>query len=135
MTETKKGRKSWKPADRLRVDGKIPGYVLRWVDKESGNYAKRVGDGYVPISGVTGAKVKHDNPDLVGDGKPITSLTEYRNMELMAIPEEDWLAHREYFAEETRKQTASLRKRAEQDNASNAKGGDPARVYGKTIIE
>lgn len=135
MTEVKKGRKSWTPASRLTVTGQRPGYVQRWVDKEAGNYQKRRADGWVPVNGVTSPGLKHDHPDLTGDGKPLGSPVEYRDMILCELPEEDYQAHREYYANQTRLQTAGLRRKAEQENAANAKGGLVAGLYGKTIIE
>lgn len=133
--EAKKGRRSWKPAQKLNLNKKLPNHEMRWVDKEVGNYQRRLADGWVPISKVTSTEIAHDHPNLVGDGKPTGSVIEYRDMELMAIPKEDYEDHREYFRKQTEAQTAGLRKTAERENAANAKGGDPARIYGKIVIE
>lgn len=135
MTEVKKGRKSWTPASRLTVTGKREGYVQRWVNKEPGNYQKRRADGWEPVNGTSGSGLKHDHPNLTGDGKPLTTAVEYRDMVLCELPEEDYREHREYYAEQTRLQTAGLKRKAEQENAANAQGGQAARIYGKTIIE
>lgn len=134
MTE-KKGRKSWQPANRLNVTGKRDGYVQRWVDKEEANLQRKMADGWVPVNGTLGTKLKHDHPDLTGDGRPLGSTVEYRNMVLMELPEEDYQAHREYYAEQTRSQTAGLKAKAEQENAANARGRAAAHLYGKITIE
>ena len=134
MTE-KKGRKSWTPASRLTVTGKRPGYVQRWVDEEPANFQRKRADGWTPVNGTLGSSVKHEHPDLTGDGKPLDSTIKYRNMVLCELPEEDYLAHREYYAEQTRAQTAGLKRKAEQENAANAKGGAAAHLYGKIVIE
>ncbi len=106
--EPKKGRRSWKPASRLTVTGQREGFVQRWVNKEPANYQKRRADGWVPVHGTLGSPAKHEQPDLVGDGKPLGSTIEYRDMVLCELPEEEYLAHREYYANETKAQTAGL---------------------------
>lgn len=135
MTEPKKGRPSWKPASRLSVSGKREGYVQRWVDEEPANLQRKKADGWNPVNGTLGSHVKHEHPDLTGDGKPLGSTVKYRNMVLMEIPEEDYKAHREYYAEQTRLQTVGLKARAEHENAANARGRAAAQLYGKITIE
>lgn len=134
MTEEKKGRKSWQPSSRLSVTGQREGFVQRWIDKEPANYQRKRADGWRPVNGTLGSHAKHEHPDLTGDGKPLGSTVEYRDMVLCEIPEEDYQAHRDYYAKQTEAQTAGLRRKAEQENAANAKGGAAAPLYGKTII-
>lgn len=131
----KKGNKSWKPNDRLTVKNVPEGYVARWVDTEQANYERKQEMGYVPVSSVTNPSVKHEHPGLPHDGKPLTTLKAYRGMELMLCPKEDYEAHREYYAEQTLKQTAGLKRKAVEENAANARGGNAAQVYGKIVIE
>lgn len=136
MSEQKKGRKSWQPAQRLQVRGKRPGYVQRWVSKEPDNLARRTADGYTPVNATLGSPAQHDHPDLTGDGKRLTSVQEYRDMVLMEIPEEDYQSHRDYYTKETQKQTAGLKRNAVTENEKNAAGRvTPAHIYGKTVIE
>lgn len=135
MTEEKKGRPSWRPAARLDVTGKRPGYETRWVDKEAANYQRKHAEGWRPVNGTLGSHAKHDHPNLTGDGKALGSTVEYRDMVLMEIPEEQYQEHRAYYAEQTRLQTVGLKAKAEQENAANAKGRAAAHIYGKITIE
>ena len=136
VKEAKKGKKSWKPAALLNTHDKPEGYELRWVDtSDPANYARRKADGWTPVSQITNTKTGHDRPDHMGDGKPLTTVTEYRGSVLCALPTEDYQAHREYFAQMTKRQTAGLRDQAEANNRAKATRGMAAELYGKTIIE
>jgi hypothetical protein len=54
-------------------------------------------------------------------------------MVLMAIPKEDYEAHREYYEELTRKRTRSLKDRVKQE-AKDSATGKPADIHGTIII-
>ena len=136
MTEQKKGKKSWKPSALLNVVNKRPGRQYRWVDtKDAANYARRIQDGWVPESSVTDRSVSHERPDHIEDGKPLTSVTEYRGMALCSIPDEDYQEHREFYKNMTMRQTAGLQEKLEAENRAKAQLGTAARLYGKTVIE
>ena len=81
MNEPKKGRKSWRPAQRLSLVDKKAGYVYRWCDKEPSNIAKRRADGWIMASELTGHSAKQEEPTA----KNLTSVNEYRELVLMAI--------------------------------------------------
>jgi hypothetical protein len=137
MTEVqKKGNKSWKPAALLHTHDIPEGFKARWVNTaDEANYARRYADGWRPISSVTNTKAGHLRPNHIEDGQPLTTVTSYRGSTLCVLPDEDYEAHREYFNEQTRRQTAGLREKAEADNRAKARGGLAAKIYGKTVIE
>lgn len=126
---TKKGRKSWKPAQKLSIVDRKPGYEYRWCDSDPSNILKRKADGWVMATELSGHRTKQEDPSA----KDLTSVTEYRNMVLMAIPTEDYEAHREYYAELTRKQTSGLKDRVKQE-ARSASTGKPADIHGTIVI-
>jgi hypothetical protein len=137
MTEvTKKGRKSWKPAALLNTHNIPHGYQARWVNTlDPANHARRLQDGWRPITKVTNKDAGHVRPELIEDGKPLSTVTEYRGSVLMVLPQEDYDEHRAYFNEMTKRQTAGLREKAEAENRARARSGTAAEIYGKTIIE
>lgn len=125
----KKGNKSWKPAQKLSIVDKKAGYVYRWCDKDPANLLKRKADGWVMASDLHGHKAKQEAPEA----KDLTSVTEYRDLVLMAIPEEDYQSHRDYYEEQTRKQTVGLKDRVKQDARQGATG-KAADIHGTIVI-
>jgi len=128
-TAVKKGRKSWKPAQKLSIVDKKPGYEYRWCDKDPANLLKRKADGWVMASELHGHKAKQEEATEKG----ITSVMEYRDLVLMAIPEEDLQSHRDYYEEQTRKQTVGLKDRVKQD-AQKGAAGKSADIHGSIVI-
>src|SRR3546814_15618729 len=92
MSTVKKGNESWKPAKKLQVAGKDPNYEYRWCENDVFNIQKRQADGWVPATEINGIHAEHKSKD-----KPLTSVTEYRESILMAIPKEDYRKHRAYY--------------------------------------
>lgn len=136
VKEAKKGRKSWRPAALLNTHDIPEGYQARWVNTaDPANQARRFADGWQPLSSVTNTKAGHVRPDHIEDGKPLTTVTEYRGSTLCVLTNEDYREHREHFNEMTRRQTAGLREKAEARNRDQARSGMAAKIYGKTIIE
>ena len=135
MTEQKKGKKSWKPSALLHTK-KMPGHQSRWVNAlDPANYQRRMADGWVPDSKINGGGNLHERPGHIEDGSNLTSVTEYRGMVLCHIPDEEYQEHRDYYNEQTRRQTAGLWDKAEAENRAKARGGMAAKLYGKTHIE
>ena len=101
----KKGKPTWRPASKLDVESKLPGYRLRWVDKDPMNVRKKTDEGWIPVNGTNG-KVEHVPTGDISDGKAVDSVTQYKEVVLMALPEELGQARDQYFAEKTARQTA-----------------------------
>jgi hypothetical protein len=126
MTEVKKGKPSWKPAKKLQVSNKNADYEYRWCQNDPFNIQKKKADGWVMASEINGIHAEH-----VGEKSP-TSVTEYRESVLMALPREDYLEHRAYYEEQTLKQTRSLKEDAQ---SKMQKLGIGAGVTGSIVIE
>ncbi len=103
--KVKKGKPTWRPAAKLDVESKLHGYRLRWVDKDPMNVRKKSDEGWVPVNGTNG-KVEHVQTDDISDGKSLDTVTQYKEVVLMALPEELGLARDQYFEEKTKRQTA-----------------------------
>ncbi|RJO72856.1 MAG: hypothetical protein C4523_02475 [Myxococcales bacterium] len=121
----------------LDVVRKVPGFRYRWVSKDPANMDKKQREGWAHVNQMTGLEGEHIAPGNAADGKPLTSLKEYRDLTLMAMPEEMAQERDRYFQEKTLAQTAGLKKRAEEANEDNARkyGADPTGVRGKIVIE
>lgn len=136
--QTKKGKPTWKPADKLTVHG-TPGFRQRWVVKDSANIDKKLAEGWAMASPTAGLRPVHVRPETVQDGEPQTSTTEYRELVLMEMPEELAQARTEYFREKTRQQTAGLKGMADSEDQKNAELNrvqERSGVHGKiTVIE
>lgn len=133
----KKGKRSWKPAQKLSVN--VPQNVtnkfrLRWRDKDPQNLQRAEAEGWEYITPGKGAKAEHENP---GDSNPLTSTTEYRELVLMGLPKDLGEARDEYYAERTRSQTEGLRDRFQKDldDAAKNKRGYRTSVTGKIVID
>ena len=133
----KKGKRSWKPAQKLSVN--VPQSVtnkfrLRWRDKDAQNLQRAEAEGWEYIHASKGAKAEHENP---GDFNPLTSTTEYRELVLMGLPKDLAEARDEYYAERTREQTEGLKDRFQRDldDAAKNKRGYRTSVTGKIVID
>ncbi|MGI9504395.1 MAG: hypothetical protein ACR2RE_15205 [Geminicoccaceae bacterium] len=128
----KKGKSSWKPAQKLSLYQKQPGFRYRWCDKsDPQNLAKKEAEGWFYVNPETGAKAEHDNP---GDsGASLTRASEYRELVLMALPESVAKERDAFFREKTRSQTASIEERARDD--AKKRIGPEAEVEPNLVIE
>lgn len=126
----KKGKISWKPAKRMELIQKTPGFTYRWCDKDPFNIQKKEADGWSIASKVRGNEANNGAPQG-------TSITEYRELVLMAIPDEEYAAHREYFHEKTLKQTVGLKKKLAGDVADGAatSRSSTAPIHGSIVID
>ena len=129
----KKGKPSWKPAGTLEVFQKKPGFRYRWCDKDPQNIQRKVAEGWRHVNRETGLPVEHENPD----GETLTSSTEYRELVVMALPEDVAQERDAYFREKTRAQTVSLKDRLQDDldDAAKAHGAPRAKAEGTIVIE
>ena len=126
--KSKKGNKSWKPADVLGVKEK-PGISYRWVRKDPLRLQQKKAEGYVFANELTGTK-----PELVderahhGHGTDDT-VVEYADMVLMAIDDETKQARDEYFEEQTLAQSVLPGKRALRDAREAGYETDEGLIY------
>ena len=135
MTMKPKGKKSWQPSALLPTPD-VPGFQKRFVNvKDQDNLARRLADGWRPYSEVTHGGAKPIASDALGDGKPLTTITEHRGSVLMLLPDEDYEEHRAHFRNQTKRQTAGLRQRAEAKNRHRAQAGEASNLYGEISIE
>jgi hypothetical protein len=127
--QSKKGKASWRPATALRAQD-LDGFRTRWTNKDPINMQRKEAEGWEIVDANRGLRSEHEHPDDLESGKPLTSVTEYRELVLMALPEEVAQAREEYFTAQTDAQTASLK-----SNLRNDLAGGKASVHGKIIIE
>lgn len=135
--EQKKGKPTWKPANRLQVR-KEPGWRYRMCSKEEANIAKKQAEGWQYVNTTTGIPGEHERPDGVGDGNNLDSAFEYRDLVLMAMPEELAQAREEHYQQITQKQVAGLKKQVKSDveKAARQAGVPASEITGNiTIIE
>lgn len=137
MTAQKKGRKSWSPAQKLAITDQDPGFRYRWCEKDQANLDKKLAEGWAFVDPTKGLKADHLRPEHVSDGKPQQGAKEYRELVLMALPEEVAQARDRYFQDRTDQQTLGLNAELRRDlkDAARKHGVESAEVYGKTVIE
>ena len=137
MADIKKGKPTWKPAQRLDIRAKSKDFRYRWCDRDEQNLEKKLAEGWVFADSIHGVKAEHVHPEGVSDGKPLTNQKTYRELVAMVLPEEMGQARDEYVAEQTRKGTEGIKKVLQEDITNEAKdrGIDGARVHGKIVIE
>lgn len=127
----KKGKPTWKPAAMLDVTSPVKGFRTRWCSNDPLNIQRKKAEGWVMATEVNGIDTEHEHPEKTGDGHSLTSVTEYRDLVLMALPEELGKARDEYFNEKTEQQTRGLKRDLEEEVES----GGAAQVHGKIVIE
>jgi len=80
-----KGTRSWKPAAPLAIKSRDPNYRIKWVHTDAANVLRKKAEGWAMAD--TG-DARHARPGSVesgaGDGG---SITEFRDMVLMKMPE------------------------------------------------
>lgn len=132
----KKGKRTWKKANLLDVRDKNPNYRYRFVQNDPMVIQRRLAENWLFVDGTGGVGGEHERPEGVNDGKKLTTVTEYRDVVLMALPN-DWAEARdEYQQELSDRQVADV----EEDLRSRARGAgsignDLAHgIYNPTII-
>lgn len=128
MTLQKKGKPSWAPARMLDVKGVPNGIVPRWVNKDPANVEKKTAEGWKPINATTLQIVEHGASDSLSTAKT------YRDVVLMGLPKETAEARREFFQEQTNRQTIGLKKELQDKVDGAAKGSQAAPVHGTIVI-
>ena len=126
----KKGRPSWKPAGRLSMMSKLKGFRYRWCNNDADNIYRKQREGWDFVNPVTGITAEHEHPNETGDGSPMTSTPEYRELVAMALPEDVAKERDAYYAEQTDRQAASTLSDLKRD--AKDLGGE---VHGRIVIE
>lgn len=130
----KRGNKSWKWRNRLDVRDKKKDFRYRFVSREESNLRDKMADGWEFVNPVTGIPGEHVDPRQVADGEPLEGAQTYRDLVLMALPEEMAKLRDEAVREMTRQQTVGLKKQLQSDLRNSE--GATAEVHGNiTIIE
>lgn len=127
----KKGKSSWRPASLNEFFDKEPGYRYRMSRKDPGNLAKKSAEGWETVSGIQSAQTKHDEPERIQDGKPLTSVQDGHDWVLQRIPEETAQERDAYYNNETERRTLGLTAHLKKDMKD--KGGN-APVHGDITI-
>lgn len=133
----KKGKKTWKPAQRLSVVKKQPGLRYRWCDKDPDNLYRKQVEGWQFADRMKGVVAEHERPEHVRDGQPLQGAKEYRDLALMVLDEETGQARDRYFEELTNRRTLGMKDTLKGDLADKARetGAPPAPVHGKIVID
>ena len=129
----KKGRPSWRPAHRLELVKKTPGFRYRFCSNEPDNLEKKYNEGWRLVNRSTGAMAEHFE-----EYSQITGGLTYRGMVVMALREELGKERDEYHDKRTLQQTASIKTKlqAQMNEAADAMKAPRAQVEGRvTIIE
>ena len=135
LTEVpKKGNPSWSPATRLDVRNRRAGFRYRWCDKDPANIEKKLAEGWVFVNKTSGLPGELERRDQPHDGSDLTTTKTYRELVLMALPEDIGLARDRYVADQTRKQTVGLKADAERTNRSAGQGIPTAQPLHGTIV-
>lgn len=133
VKQEKKGKASWKPAQKLDVRNKQEGFRYRFRDRDSQNIQRARAEGWEFVNPITGIPGDHVDPEDAQ--KDLTSTTEYRELTLMALPEDIAQARDEHFKELTRKQTVGLKDRLQGDLDKDAPEGHRTSATGTIVID
>ena len=128
--EKKKGNRSWKPSKMLQVLGKKAGFVYRWCDKDAARLQLHQSNGWITASEISGHKTEH----TATDKSEQTSITEYRELVLHAMPAEEYEEHREFYRDQNEQGLRALRRQLD-EQLEKVKPGLSGKLSGKIIIE
>jgi hypothetical protein len=111
--EKRKGNRSWVPAAPLAIKSADKDYRLKWVYADAANVMRKRAEGFVNAEP---GDATHDRPPGVESGTGRHgSVTQYRDMVLMKIPEEMALARAEFYEEAAKRQLHGVKSRSKQD--------------------
>lgn len=111
--KVKKGRPSWDEASTLLVydkDGGLfkrgdDGFVYRWEENDPPRIQVQKARGWEIVNNVASTGVSRgDEADSIDDGKQMTSVTEYKELVLMRLPEELAEEREQYMQEKADRQ-------------------------------
>lgn len=109
----KKGNRSWRPAAPLGLKAKNPNFRMKWGHTDPARMMRAQAEGWVPAD--PGDAV-HDRPSGVDAGKGApSSITEYRDMVLLKMPEEMAKERDAYYREAASSQLNGIKTRAKKE--------------------
>lgn len=109
----KKGRPSWDEASTLLVynkDGSLfskgdDGFCYRWEENDPHRIQIQKARGWEIVSDIASTGVtRGDEADAIGDGRPLTTVLEYKELIQMRIPEELARDREQYMQEKADRQ-------------------------------
>lgn len=104
----KKGSSSWKPASLNVFTEKDPAFRYRMMRNDPENLSKKDQEGWQIVSGVQSSQTKHEEPNRIEQGKPLTSVTEGRDWILGRIPEDVAQERDAFFNAESARRVSGL---------------------------
>lgn len=104
----KKGNTSWKPASLNEFSNKEDGFRYRMSRKDSDNLSKKQQEGWETVSDLQSPDTKHENPNRIDLGTPLTSVQEGRDWVLQRIPEDVAQARDQYQEDLKERKTQAL---------------------------
>lgn len=111
-TDKKTGKITWEPSDLLKVRDMEPGFRYRWARNDPAELLKLESEGFEIVSEVN-SSVEHENPEGVDDNHKLSTVTEYREVILLRIPEEVAKARQEYFERQSFELITASKKEAQ----------------------
>jgi len=105
----KRGRASWRPAKKLDIVNKAPGFRYRYVSVDYTNLQKKLAEGWQfvnPSTGIPGQTAPSARE--VSDGRQLDSIQKLRELVLMALPEDIALERDAYHSGKTRHRARAL---------------------------
>lgn len=129
----KKGKPSWRPAAKLQLIDKKPGFRYRWCEQDPDNLERKKAEGWVFAHELHGMDAE---PEPGVDAAPVKGAKTHRELVLMALPEDMAKARAEYFEEQTKRQTTGTKELLEEQMRNNPKRkGASAHASGEIRIE
>lgn len=121
MTELKKGRPSWRPAEILTIHNLDRKFRYRWAQNDTGNLQRLIAEGWETCSELTD-KSNRTSESLVQDGKKLTTVDEYRELIKLRLPVETAEERNAYYQEQSAKQVRAIKHQAEAEMSRATNG-------------
>ncbi len=114
--EKKRGRPSWRPARKLDVINKSPDFRYRYVSTDYANLQKKLAEGWQFVNPSTGIPGEHaPTAREVSDGKQIDTVNKYRELVVMALPEEIAKERDAFYANKSKHRAKALEDQLQTD--------------------
>jgi hypothetical protein len=135
MLEPRKaGRRSWRPANLLDIEGKDSNFRYRMCRSDDANLSRKLQEGWEFVNATTDPEARVIGAGTVNDGRSVDTTQRQRELVAMRLPEELARERDEHYAEEVQRRKRDLKRKAQSEMGADAKGRS-APVTGKIIIE